>query len=185
MTVFGIVTILLCSSFVRVLFSLSIFRRGLGLGDAGSGLVIILLSLAISLSTVNPISKIVDGVSSFKELPPEREKELLAIITPRIDPKISKNTVAPSPPSANASDESKPIETVMGMFVLSEIRAAYQAGVMLLIPFVVIDIVVGILMTSLGITVLSAEAVCVPLKLLLFLLVDGWTLIIGRILNGI
>ena len=69
-------------------------------------------------------------------------------------------------------------------FVISELTVAFQLGVMLLIPFIVIDLLVANLLTALGVTQISHLVVSLPLKLLLFFSIDGWTLLTEKLISG-
>ncbi len=68
---------------------------------------------------------------------------------------------------------------------MSELRIAFQIGFLLFLPFLVIDIIVASVLLSLGIFLLPPQLVSLPIKILLFVLVDGWHLLIGSLLEGI
>lgn len=76
-----------------------------------------------------------------------------------------------------------PNEVLLMSFVLTELKEAFQVGVLLLIPFLVIDLVVTNILMLLGITQLNTEVASFPLKLLLFVFVDGWSLLSERLLG--
>ena len=69
-------------------------------------------------------------------------------------------------------------------FVISELKTAFQIGFMIFIPFLVIDMVVASILMSLGMMMLSPVLVALPFKLMLFVLVDGWTLLIGSLVQS-
>ena len=77
-----------------------------------------------------------------------------------------------------------PIYILIPAFMISELKTAFQIGFMLFIPFIVIDLVVSNILLSLGMFMLSPVMISLPFKILLFVLVDGWNLIIRGLLNG-
>ncbi len=77
-----------------------------------------------------------------------------------------------------------PIYVLIPAFMISELKTAFQIGFMLFIPFIVIDLVVSNILLSLGMFMLSPVMISLPFKILLFVLVDGWNLIIRGLLNG-
>ena len=74
--------------------------------------------------------------------------------------------------------EDLPLSVVVPGFVLSELRTGFQMGFLLFIPFILIDFVVAIVLMSLGLLFLPPVTISMPLKILLFVLVDGWTLVV-------
>ena len=69
-------------------------------------------------------------------------------------------------------------------FVVTELTEAFAIGFLLLVPFLVLDLVVGLVLTSLGLTTVSATQVALPLKLLLFVAIDGWRLLAEGLILG-
>jgi flagellar biosynthetic protein FliP len=87
--------------------------------------------------------------------------------------------LAKLPPESTA--EVAPIRVLVPAFVISELKSAFQIGFMIFIPFLVIDIVVASVLMSLGMMMLSPVLVALPFKLMLFVLADGWNLLIGSL----
>jgi flagellar biosynthetic protein FliP len=77
--------------------------------------------------------------------------------------------------------ESAPFRVLVPAFVVSELKSAFQIGFMIFIPFLVIDIVVASILMSLGMMMLSPVLVALPFKLMLFVLADGWNLLVGSL----
>ena len=77
-----------------------------------------------------------------------------------------------------------PLVVVMSAFVTSELRTAFQLGFALFLPFIVIDVVVSAVLMSMGMMMLPPAMVALPFKLLLFVLVDGWTLVIQSLIQS-
>ncbi|MFM8218497.1 MAG: flagellar type III secretion system pore protein FliP, partial [Planctomycetaceae bacterium] len=78
-----------------------------------------------------------------------------------------------------------PLPTLAAAFVLSELQVGMVIGFQILLPFLVIDLTVGLLLSILGLQGVAAGQVALPFKLLLFLLVDGWTLVVGRLMSSV
>ena len=77
-----------------------------------------------------------------------------------------------------------PLNALIPAFVLSELKSAFILGFIIFVPFMVIDLVVSAILTSLGMMMLPPTFVSLPLKLLLFILLDGWTLVVGTLLQS-
>jgi flagellar biosynthetic protein FliP len=77
-----------------------------------------------------------------------------------------------------------PMRVLVPAFVTSELKSGFQIGFLIFLPFLVIDIVVAAIMMSLGMMLLSPVSVSLPLKLALFVLVNGWTLVVGSLAEG-
>jgi len=75
--------------------------------------------------------------------------------------------------------------TILPAFVLSELKTAFQLGFLLFLPFLLIDLVVSGVLVSMGMIMLPPTLVSLPLKILVFVLVDGWSLVVGQLLAGI
>ncbi len=80
-----------------------------------------------------------------------------------------------------ASAQDVPFSILLPAFVTSELKTAFQIGFMLFLPFLVIDLVVASVLMSLGMMMLSPTIISLPFKLLLFVLVDGWVLLMGSL----
>lgn len=83
-----------------------------------------------------------------------------------------------------ASPEQVPFGVIAASYILSELRTGFQIGAMVFLPFLVIDLVVASLSLSLGMVQLPPVIVSAPLKILLFVAVDGWNLVIGSLLKS-
>ena len=80
--------------------------------------------------------------------------------------------------------ENLPLRIVIPAFVISELRTAFQMGFLLFVPFIVIDLVVATVLMSMGMMMMPPTTISVPLKILLFVLVDGWDLIIRSLVRS-
>lgn len=189
------------SSFVRVATTLSILRMGLGLKDWIFGVVVLVLSLAIGFLSILPylgnellveshnINKVSERLLPFwqKHTDPDMERLIDDYLEEsRLKSDQYKDTQTPSAESGGEI----PSDTLFSflpkeliVFVLSELKGALYAGLMMLIPFVLVDLFVVNILALLSITQISAQSISVPLKLGIFLAVDGWDLFVGRVLG--
>jgi flagellar biosynthetic protein FliP len=82
------------------------------------------------------------------------------------------------------TEEEVPLRIAAPAFVVSELTTAFQMGVMVLLPFLVIDLVVSSLLMSMGMMMVPPSSLSLPLKLLLFVLADGWHMLVGSLLRS-
>ena len=182
--------ILMMTSFTRILVVLSILRQALGLQQSPPNQVLVGLSLFLSLfvmaptldrlnaeaiapyaaGTINAEQAITNGGAAFHSfmIRQTREKDLALFAE-----------LAKAPKFARADDV--PFSVLLPAFVTSELKTAFQIGFMLFLPFLVIDLVVASVLMSLGMMMMSPALVSLPFKLLLFVLVDGWALLMGSL----
>ena len=182
--------ILMMTSFTRILVVLSILRQALGLQQSPPNQVLIGLSLFLSLfvmaptldkvnataiapyaaGTINAEQAIAAGGQQFHAfmIHQTREHDLGMFAD-----------MAKAPKFARAQDV--PFSILLPAFVTSELKTAFQIGFMLFLPFLVIDLVVSSVLMSLGMMMMSPTVVSLPFKLLLFVLVDGWALLMGSL----
>jgi flagellar biosynthetic protein FliP len=179
------------TSFIRILFVFSILRRGLGFCDLPSALAVLLVSAALSFSDLPSGSDV--QISSFSnssiinQESKEADDKIAQILVNKTDPvvleqllKISRNRAGGDTSASTVVDKPK-LSLLLGAFALSELRKSFQMGVTFLVPFVVIDIFLAILISLVGISSLSVEMVSFPAKILAFLALDGWSLVMRTI----
>jgi flagellar biosynthetic protein FliP len=185
--------VLTCSSFVRTVAVLGFVRHGVGTQQTPPNQVIIGLALFISFFTMSPVIEQVKhtawdpyqrgemtDVQAFEAstiplkrfmLRQTREKDLRLFYSV---------TNAPLP----QSPDDVPMRIAMPAFVISELTTAFQMGVLILLPFLVVDVVVASLLMSMGMMMVPPTTISLPIKLLLFVLVDGWNLVAGSLLRS-
>lgn len=182
--------ILMMTSFTRILVVLSILRQALGLQQSPPNQVLIGLSLFLSLFVMAPT---LDHVNQTAIAPYSagtinaetalanggREFHTFMIRQTRQHDLAMFATMAKAPRFANSADV--PFSILLPAFVTSELKTAFQIGFMLFLPFLVIDLVVSSVLMSLGMMMMSPTIVSLPFKLLLFVLVDGWALLMGSL----
>lgn len=184
--------ILLFSSFVRISTVLSILKIGLGLPGASFGIVLLGLSLAISILVVNPQLTRLGGpegiVSTNTTFTDQRVRQaflpfLKKGINPEVEAKLA-DSAKKIWQEQSGEEEKDGFTLALVAFLISELTRAFELGLMLLIPFIVIDLLVTNIMMLLGVSQVSHMVVALPLKLLLFVSVGGWNLLVERLLVG-
>ena len=186
--------LLLMTSFTRFVVVLSLTRQALGLQTVPPGQVLIGLALFLSIFTMGDVLSEVnedaiqpmlageisqsEAVSAGYEplrdfmLANVREDDLQLMI----DLSGSDQPAAPAEVSAS---------TLVPAYVISELRAAFLMGFVIFVPFLIIDLVVAAVLMSMGMMMLPPVFISLPLKLLLFVLVDGWVLITGSLVQSV
>lgn len=182
--------LLLMSGFTRIVIVLSLLRQALGTQSSPPNQVIIGLSLFLTLFVMAPV---VDRVYSDAYLPYTQNKLALADAVTRAEAPLKAFMLKQTreadlalfmkldggaEPGAAAE---LPLRIVVPAFVTSELKTAFQIGFLVFIPFLIIDMVVASVLMSMGMMMLSPVLISLPFKLMLFVLVDGWTLLIGSL----
>jgi flagellar biosynthesis protein FliP len=179
--------LLLCTSFTKVFVVLSITRNALGLTNVPPNQVIAGLSLFLSLFIMGPVFAAVNdtGIQPYLKGEKTQTQAFTDGVAPlrtfmlahtRPDEIALLTKVAGDPLPKNPA--SVPMTTLVPAFTLSELRAALIIGFAIYVPFLVIDMVVSAALMSLGMMMLPPVTVSLPFKLLLFVLADGWGLVV-------
>jgi flagellar biosynthetic protein FliP len=183
--------LILTTSFTRIVIVMSLTRNALGIPQLPPQQVIVGLSIFLSLFIMSPTLSDMNDVAlqplmneevSFTEAAdaatvPLREFMLRSTREAELEMFLD----ASGTETPVVRDE-VPLTALIPAFVLSELKSAFIMGFIIFVPFMVIDIVVSAVLTSLGMMMLPPTFVSLPLKLLLFILLDGWTLIVGTLL---
>lgn len=182
--------LLMMTGFTRIVIVLSLLRQALGTQSAPPNQVVVGLSLFLTFFVMGPtLDKVYadaylpysNGSMSFEQALANAEVPMRSFMAKqtrqtdfslfaklaKLDEKVTVNTA--------------PMRVLVPAFVISELKSAFQIGFMIFIPFLVIDIVVASVLMSLGMMMLSPVLVALPFKLMLFVLADGWNLLIGSL----
>ena len=182
--------LLTATAFTRIIIVLSLLRYALGTGQTPSNQILIGLSLFLTFFVMQPVfEKAYDsGISPYVEGKMQFEPAAQAAVEPLRRFMLDQTREADllffaemSGKKTFDSEETVPFPTLAAAFLTSELKTAFQIGFLLFIPFVVIDLVVASVLMSMGMMMLSPMLVSLPFKLMLFVLVDGWTLIMGTL----
>ena len=181
------------TSFTRTIVVLAIMRQALGMPNIPTNQIMIGLALFITVYIMSPVASQINEVSLqpyINQQITEQEaltkavdpfKQFMLKQTRRDDIKLfQKLSKQPTPSSL----QEIPMTTLMPAFITSELKTAFQMGFMIYLPFLVIDLVVASVLMSMGMMMLSPLVISLPFKILLFVMIDGWVLVIGTIASS-
>ena len=185
--------LLMMTSFVRIIIVMSLLRQALGTAQTPPNQVLIGLSLFLTIFIMSPILSSVydqavkpysDGAISFDIALSRAEAPVRSFMLNQ----TRETDIAMFAEIANNQDISEPADvpftTLVPAFITSELKSAFSIGFLIYIPFVIIDLVVASVLMSMGMMMLSPMMISMPFKLMLFVLVDGWSLIMGSITSS-
>lgn len=185
--------LLMMTSFTRIVIVLSILRTAMGTAQTPSNQIVIGLALFLTLFVMQPVfSKIYDGaIEPYMNEEIGAEAALKNAAQPLRDfmfTQTREDDIALFL-SLNGQDQVEspadvPFHVLMPAFVTSELKTAFQIGFLVFIPFLIIDLVVASVLMSMGMMMLSPLIISLPFKLMLFVLIDGWSLILGTLANS-
>ncbi|HEX2604955.1 MAG TPA: flagellar type III secretion system pore protein FliP [Oxalicibacterium sp.] len=181
---------LMMTSFTRIIIVLSLLRQALGTQSAPPNQVLIGLALFLTLFVMSPVvDKIyVEAYQPFSENKIQMQEALNRAAAP-LKQFMLKQTresdlalyVKMSNTQQLQGPEDVPLRVLVPAFVTSELKTAFQISFAIFIPFLIIDMVVASVLMSMGMMMVSPSIVSLPFKLMLFVLVDGWSLLIGSL----
>ena len=182
--------LLMMTSFVRIIIVMSILRQALGTGQTPPNNVLVGVSLFLTLFIMSPVLTDVytNAVVPYMENGMKFDKALAAAEAPLRSFMLKQTReddiglFMQMARNAEVTDASKvPFTTLVPAFITSELKSAFTIGFLIYIPFVVIDLIVASVLMSMGMAMLSPMMISMPFKLMLFVLVDGWSLIMGSL----
>lgn len=185
--------LLTMTSFTRIIIVLAILRQALGTMQTPPNQVLLGLALFLTLFIMSPVLQRInqEAVQPYLDqgLPMEQALERAAIpLRQFMTPLTRERDLALFAELAGAQDLRSPDEVPFSLlvpaFLTSELKTAFQMGFLIFLPFLVIDIVVAAVLMSMGMMMLSPMIISLPFKLMLFVLIDGWTLIMGSLANS-
>ena len=182
--------VMMMTSFTRIIVVLAILRQALGLQSTPSNQVLLGLALFLTLFIMMPVLEQVNQ----QAVQPYLNEELAPLeafheATRPFHAFMIRNTrqndldlfmrISDTPKVESA--EAVPLQVLVPAFVTSELKTAFQIGFMLFIPFLVIDLVVASVLMAMGMMMLSPVIISLPFKIMLFVLVDGWAMVMGTL----
>jgi flagellar biosynthetic protein FliP len=184
--------ILLMTCFTRIIIVLSFVRTALQLQGAPANQIIVGLSLFMTFFIMAPVWETIqrEAVAPYqaKQITSEQalERATAPIRTFMLKQARAKDVelfvglarMAPTQP------DQLPLKVVVPGFIISELRTAFQMGFLLLVPFILIDLVVAVVLMSMGMMMMPPMTIALPLKILLFVLADGWGLVVRSIIQS-
>ena len=183
--------LLMMTSFTRIIIVLSLLRQAIGTQTAPPNQVMVGLALFLTLFVMGPtFDKIytdayvplqenrIQMTEAMDSAAPQPLKDFMVKQTRQADlalfVKISRTPALQGP-------EDIPLRVLIPAFVTSELKTAFQIGFAIFIPFLIIDMVVASVLMSMGMMMMSPAVISLPFKLMLFVLVDGWQLLLGSL----
>jgi len=186
--------LLMATCFTRVVIVLAFLRQAIGVQNLPPNQVLVGLALFVTMFVMAPVGERIhreslDPYMSQEIAAPVALERAVNPIREYVVQFTSEDDLAlfasfrGEPAVEDIADIS--LSTLLPSFLLSELRTAFEIGFMLYLPFLVIDLVIASLLISMGMIVLPPIVISLPFKLMLFVLLDGWNLVIGSLLTGL
>lgn len=184
---------IMVTSFTRIVVVLSFLRSSLGTQQIPPGQVIVALALFLTFFTMFPTFSQIEKTSwepyikqeiTFQEAIDRGVKPLRAFMLRQTKEKDLALFVKLSKIPRPNTQEDVPTYVLIPAFMISELTTAFQMGFMLYLPFLVIDMVVASILMAMGMLMLPPVMISLPFKLLLFVLVDGWSLVVNSLVQS-
>lgn len=181
------------TSFVRTVIVLSFLRQGLGTQSSPPTQILVGLSLFVTAFVMSPVAMEMKAkaIDPYSKGAITETQAFEAAVVPIRSFMLRQTRQQDLQLFYNASHMELPktpddvaISVALPSFVISELTTSFQMGVMVLLPFLVIDLAVASLLMSMGMMMVSPAQLSLPVKLLLFVLADGWNLVVGSLLSS-
>ncbi|RJQ48489.1 MAG: flagellar biosynthetic protein FliP [Gammaproteobacteria bacterium] len=185
--------LMMMTSFTRIIIVLAILRLALGTGQAPTNQILIGLALFLTLFIMAPVFErsYQDAVQPYMSGRLQAEPALQKAVTPFKEFMLRQTRDGDlalftrlSGRDGVESEQDVPLTLLMPAFITSELKTAFQIGFLLFIPFLVIDLVVASVLMAMGMMMLSPLVISLPFKIMLFVLVDGWALVVGTLASS-
>jgi len=184
--------LLLTTAFTRIIIVLSVLRQALGLQTTPPNMVLAALALALTVFVMRPVlqqeqdnalTPYLAGQITFSQAvaaaaPPERDFMLAQVRTAPLHLFVDLSG------GHYATAKDVPFTVLVPAFATSELETAFQIGFLIYVPFVLIDLAVASILMSLGMIMVSPTLISLPLKLLVFVSINGWVLVLGTLANS-
>jgi flagellar biosynthetic protein FliP len=185
--------LMLMTGFTRIIIVMSLLRQALGLQTTPPNQVMIGMSLFLTLFVMGPtLERIHD--EAYKPLAEQKIEFAQAVERASVPLRdfMTRQTrdsdlalfSRMAKLEAGVSEKDVPMRVLIPAFVTSELKTAFQIGFLILVPFLIIDLLVASVLMSMGMMMLSPVLVALPFKLILFVLADGWNLIMGSLVES-
>jgi flagellar biosynthetic protein FliP len=181
------------TSFTRIVVALSLLRSGLGAQGVPPNPVLISLALFLSFFVMAPTFEAAwnNGFAPYSEGRITEKQAMTRTSEPfrkfmlahvRNDDLRLFAELSPTPPPASRAET--PLSMLMPAFMISELRRAFEIGFLLLLPFMIIDIAVSAVLMAMGMMMLPPPTIALPMKIIFFVLVDGWAMVAGSLVRS-
>ena len=184
---------IMVTSFTRIVIVLSFLRQALGTQQVPPNQVLISLALFLTLFVMAPVGQTVyaDAIQpvlneqiSYEQAWAKGIVPIRAFMLKQVREKDLELFVDLAKMGKPSSPADLPIHVVIPAFILSELRIAFQIGFLIYIPFLIVDMVVASVLMSMGMMLLPPVVISLPFKLILFVLADGWYLVVGSMVKS-
>jgi len=184
---------IMVTSFTRVVIVLSFLRQALGTQAVPPNQIIISLALFITMFVMAPVGEAVYSQAvqpllaeqiSYEEAWAKGIQPIRAFMLKQVRDKDLELFIELSKRPKPETIDQVPIHVVIPAYILSELRVAFQIGFLIYIPFLIVDMVVASILMSMGMMLLPPAVISLPFKLILFVLADGWNLVVGSLVKS-
>lgn len=187
--------LIMVTSFTRFVIAFSFLRSGLGLQSTPANLVMVSLALFLTFFVMAPVFEKAktEGLDPYmaKQISDEEAYEKItgpfrAFMLKNVREKdlaLFQN-IAQERGLAVSEDEKVDLRILVPAFMISELRRGFEIGFLIALPFLVIDLIVAMLTMSMGMMMLPPTVISLPFKVLFFILIDGWNLLVGSLINS-
>lgn len=186
--------LIMVTSFTRFAIALSFLRSGLGLQSTPANLVLISLALFMTFYVMAPtfdaawndgLKPLMDNkiteVEAFEKISQPFRRFMIANVRDK-DIKLFENLTKDKAPTADY--DKLGLQVLAPAFMISELRRGFEIGFLIVLPFLVIDMIVAVITMSMGMMMLPPTAISLPIKVLFFILIDGWNLLVGSLIRS-
>lgn len=186
--------LVMVTSFTRFAIAFSFLRSGLGLQTTPANLILVSLALFMTFYVMAPtfdrawqdgLKPLIDNKVSESEAYPKITQPFREFMLAQVRDKDLKMFDDLAQPSIRTSERATiDLRILIPAFMISEIRRGFEIGFLIVLPFLVIDMIVATVTMSMGMMMLSPSVISLPMKLLFFVLIDGWNLLVGNLIRS-
>lgn len=185
--------LMMVTAFTRIVVVLSILRRALGTNTSPPNVVVMSLAIFMTAFIMAPTMRDAwdAGLSPLIEGQIDEETAFERSIVPfhnfmmtHVRPKDLELFLDMSNAGPVATPEETPLEALVPAFMISELRRAFEIGFLIYVPFIIIDMVIASVLMSMGMMMLPPMMIALPFKLIFFVLVDGWYVLVGSLVQS-
>jgi flagellar biosynthetic protein FliP len=186
--------LIMVTSFTRFIVALSFLRSGLGLQSTPANLILISLALFMTFYVMSPtfdqawsdgVKPLMDNTMTEQEAFPKIIEPFRLFMLKQVRDKDLKlfSDLAPEQTKPKAGEEVD-MRILIPAFMISELRRGFEMGFLIALPFLVIDMIVSTITMSMGMMMLPPSVISLPIKVLFFVLIDGWNMLIGSLVRS-
>jgi flagellar biosynthetic protein FliP len=193
--------LVMVTSFTRFAIALSFLRSGLGMPSTPANIVLISLSLFMTLYVMQPTfdkawneglkplsENTITETEAFEKIADPFRTFMLGQVRPQdlqlFSDLAANRANAAAPDAAPAPAERTDLRILIPAFMISELRRAFEIGFLIILPFLVIDLIVATLVMSMGMMMMPPAIIALPFKVMFFVLIDGWNLLVGGLVRS-